>query len=224
LKIYGHRGASGVEPENTLRAFARSLEMGAEGIELDVQVSADRVPVVLHDRNFDRTTNGTGAVDLLSLEELRTIDAGQGERVPLLSEVLALVGDRAHFDVEIKQGGIEREVLDVLAASPDSRWGISSFDWVVLERVRELSADAELWVLAVFVSEAMFNLASRIGARGVSLYSDGFTEESARALADAGLDVIVWTVNDPAEARRVRDLGAAGLCTDVPDVIIAGLA
>jgi len=224
VKTYGHRGASKIEPENTLRSFQRALDMGVDGIELDVQVTTDRVPVILHDRNLGRTTNRSGPVDFLSLEELRCVDAGKGEGVPTFAEVLELVGDRAHIDIEIKQGGIEREVLEVLAAYPRSRWAISSFDWTTLECVRELSATADLWLLAILISDALFTTARDLKASAISLYAPGYTPSSAGALRTAGLDAVIWTVNEVAEAQRVRDLGAMGLCTDVPDVIMAGLA
>src|SRR6266508_4424456 len=115
MRIYAHRGASATEPENTLRAFRRALDIGAEGIEFDVHLTADRVPVVIHDRNVARTTNGRGNVDELTLAELTELDAGNSERIPTFHDVLDLVGDRVHLDVEIKQAGIEREVLATLA-------------------------------------------------------------------------------------------------------------
>src|SRR5690349_19688410 len=121
MLIYGHRGASTEAPENTPRAFARAIELGSDGIEFDLQATADRVPVVLHDRDVRRTTNGQGAVDRLTLSELRALDAGDGERVPTFDEVLELVGDRLHLDLEIKQGGIEAEVLSVLERHPMTR-------------------------------------------------------------------------------------------------------
>src|SRR3954452_11230788 len=100
MRIYAHRGASATEPENTLRAFQRALDLGVEGIELDVQATADRVPVILHDRDLARTTNGTGNVDEITFDDLQTFDAGDGEHVPTLHEVLDLVGDRIHLDIE----------------------------------------------------------------------------------------------------------------------------
>lgn len=223
MLIYGHRGASATEPENTLLAFRRAIEMGAEGLELDVQATSDRVPVILHDRELTRTTSGSSAVDLIDFDTLRGFDAGSGERVPTLAETLELVGDRVHLDIEVKQGGIEREVLDVLAQYPDVRWAISSFDWTTLERIRALSPEADLWLLAVLVNDSLFHTARRLRASGVSLHHSALTEPTAKRLIDAGLKIVIWTVNDVAEAARVRALGAAGLCTDAPDVIIAGL-
>lgn len=221
MLIYGHRGASSSEPENTLRAFRRALEMGVDGLEIDVQATRDRVPVILHDRNLDRTTNGRGPIDHRTLAEVRKLDAGQGERIPTLDEVLDLVGDRAHIDIEIKQGGIEREVLDTLARHPRARWAISSFDWVVLERIRALSPDADLWVLAVLVSNAMFHAARHLNASAIALQAGSITEASAKRIQEAGLKVAAWTVNDVAEAARVAELGVHGLCTGAPDLILS---
>src|SRR3954466_10785832 len=112
--IYAHRGASAIHPENTLRAFRHALAIGVDGIELDVHATADGIPVVVHDRDVGRTTDGVGYVDEMPLARLESFDAGDGERVPTLAEVLTLVGDAAHLDIEIKGLGIERPVLEVL--------------------------------------------------------------------------------------------------------------
>src|SRR5215207_5148781 len=101
MLIYAHRGASVDHPENTLRAFRHALALGVDGIELDVHATADGIPVVIHDRDIRRTTTGVGYVDEIPLAWLQTFDAGAGERVPSLAEVLALVGDAARLDVEI---------------------------------------------------------------------------------------------------------------------------
>lgn len=223
MLIYGHRGASAEEPENTLRAFRRALEIGADGLEFDVQVTADRVPIILHDRRLDRTSSGSGSIDACTLKSLDGVNFGRQERIPTLEQTMELVGDRVHLDIEIKQGGIHREVLDVLDRFPASRWAISSFDWTVLEEVRGLSASAEIWLLAMVVSDALFHAARRVNASGVSLFSGSLTAESAARLTTAGLDIIIWTVNDPAEAQRVAGLGAKGLCTDDPALLLSGV-
>jgi glycerophosphoryl diester phosphodiesterase len=223
MRIYAHRGTSATDPENTLRAFRRALEIGADGIELDVHATSDHIPVIIHDRNVARTTNGQGNVDELPLVALSQLDAGDGETVPTFDAVLNLVGDRLHLDVEIKQAGIEREVLAVLARHPNARWAISSFDWNILRAIRSLSADAELWLLAISVGDELFTTARELNATAVALHALAYTKESSARLTDAGLDVVIWTVNDVAGAARVRDLGAAGLCTDDPEAIMRGL-
>ncbi|MBN9012113.1 MAG: hypothetical protein J0H25_03490 [Rhizobiales bacterium] len=223
MLIYGHRGASAVEPENTIRAFLRAIEAGADGLEFDVQISQDGVPVLIHDRDVSRTTNGHGHVDELTLAELKELDAGKSERIPTFAEALDAIGDRVHLDIEVKQGGIEREVLEVLRAHPQTRWTISCFDWDVLRQVRKLDSSADLWLLAVNVSDAVLDTAKEIDASGVALYAQSFNEASAKQLLDAGLKIVIWTVNDVDQAHRCQELGAFGLCTDKPAEIVEAL-
>jgi len=219
MQIYAHRGASAIHPENTLRAFRHALAIGVDGIELDVHATADGIPVVIHDRAVERTTDGAGYVDEMPLARLATFDAGDGERVPTLADVLALVGDAAHLDIEIKGAGIERAVLEVLAEYPDVRWAISSFAWDTLRAVRQLDSVAEIWPLTERVADDLFAVATELESPAVSLFTGAYTDESAVSLNNAGLRVVVWTVNDPREARRVADLGAFALCTDDPQRI-----
>jgi glycerophosphoryl diester phosphodiesterase len=219
--IYAHRGASANHPENTLRAFRQALAIGVDGIELDVHATADGSPVVIHDRDVARTTDGTAYVDEIPLARLQTFDAGDGERVPTLAEVLALVGDAAHLDVEIKGTGIERAVLDVLAHYPAVKWAISSFAWDTLRTVRQLDPVAQVWPLAECVGDDLIAIAAELGSPAVSLFTGAYTAENAARLRDASLCVMVWTVNDPQEARRIANLGAFALCTDDPRRISA---
>jgi glycerophosphoryl diester phosphodiesterase len=219
MLIYGHRGAAGEAPENTPAAFRRALALGIDGVEFDVRGTADGVPVVLHDRGLERTTTGRGNVDELPLAAAQAADAGGGERVPTLAEVVGMVGGRTRLDVELKQPGLERPVLDLLAGVPEGSWVISSFDWDVLRAVRQLHPTAPLWPLTMVADDALFTVAAELAAPAVALWSPAFTATVARRCADAGLEAMVWTVNDPHEARRVRALGAAVLCTDLPGAI-----
>lgn len=219
--VYAHRGDSAAYPENTLLAFRKAMETGAYGIELDLHATSDGAIVVIHDRSLERTTTGRGYVDEQPLAAVQAADAGAGERVPTFAEVLGLVGDRLHFDLEVKQPGIEAGVLEVLAAYPAVRWAISSFDWAILQRVRVLAPGAELWPLAMHVNQALLDVAAVLGSPCVAIDAGAYTAASARALSDAGLAAMVWTVNQPDEALRVRALGAAALCTDVPGEIAA---
>ena len=215
-QIYAHRGSSAIHPENTLRAFRHALAIGVDGIELDVHATADGTPVVIHDRDVGRTTDGAGYVDQIPLAQLETFDAGHGERVPTLAEILEQVGAAAHLDIEIKGTRIEHAVLDVLAEFPAVRWAISSFAWDTLRTVRRLDPVAEVWPLAERVGDDLFTIAAELASPAVSLFTGAYTAENAAKLRDAGLGVIVWTVNDPREARRIADLGAFALCTDDP--------
>jgi glycerophosphoryl diester phosphodiesterase len=219
--VYAHRGDSAAYPENTLLAFRKAMESGAYGIELDLHATSDGTVVVIHDRSLERTTTGRGYVDEQTSAALREADAGGGERVPTFAEVLDLVGDRLHFDLEVKQPGIEAGVLEVLAAYPAARWAISSFDWDILKRCRELAPGAELWPLAMHVNPALLDVASNLGSPCVAVAAGAYTAASAQVLSEAGLAAMVWTVNQPDEALRVRALGAAAMCTDAPGAMVA---
>ncbi len=220
MLLYAHRGLSSRYPENTVLAFREALAAGVDGIELDVHVSSDGIPVVIHDRDVSRTTNGSGNVDDMPLVVLQALDAGAGERVPTLTEVLDLVGDSVHLDIEIKGLGAERATLDALTGYPSSRWAISSFNWNILRELRRRASYAALWPLAERVDDALFAIVAELGSPAVSLWTDAYTEESAPTLREAGLRIVVWTVNDHQEAERVRALGAYAICTDEPDHIL----
>ena len=109
--LISHRGASHYEPENTLRSFRRALDMGAGVIEFDVRKSLDGRLVVIHDRTVDRTTDGKGAVSGKTLSELRSLDAGCGERIPTLEEVFENFAGRCGLVIELKEKGTEEETV-----------------------------------------------------------------------------------------------------------------
>jgi glycerophosphoryl diester phosphodiesterase len=221
FKVFAHRGFSAAYPENTLLAFKEALALGVDGIELDVHSTADGTAVVIHDRAVERTTNGSGHVDELPLATLQRFDAGRGERVPTLAEVLELVQDRAYLDIEVKGRGIEAQVLQILAAYSRSNVAISSFDWDTLRVFRQLDSTIELWPLAEIATAGLLKIAADLGSPAVALYAAAYTAESAEVFRDVELEAMIWTVNDEHEARRVRDLGAWALCTDAPDRIMA---
>lgn len=223
MLIYAHRGASQAEPENTLAAFKRAIEVGADGIEFDVHASADGVPVVIHDRDLTRATNGSGDVDQKTLAELQALDAGQGQRIPTLAEVLDLTATKLRLYIELKQRGIERQVLDVLANYPGAIWLIGSDDVEILRAVRALAPDVELWLISEEASDAAFHAAGEVKASAISLRADLVSPEVVNRFTLASLGLVVWTVNDVGAARLLRDFGVDALCTDVPAEIIQGL-
>ncbi|UCF41467.1 MAG: glycerophosphodiester phosphodiesterase [Gemmatimonadota bacterium] len=222
--LVGHRGASGENPENTLLAFDRALEQGADALELDVRVTADGIPVVIHDATVDRTTSGSGAVGAHTLDRLRSLDAGRGERVPLLSEVLGRYPETPLI-IEIKEAAAALPTRDVLAsARAEARVIVGSFVHAALRpfspaafarsaRQRETAAfwlAARLRLGVPARSYRAFTVPERHGRLTVV---DALFVRAARRRA---IPVHVWTVDEPDDARRLRALGVAGIITNFP--------
>lgn len=223
MLIYGHRGSPATIAENTLPSFEAAIQAGVDGLEFDVRASADGVLVVIHDRGLERTTFGQGNVDELSFDTIRAADAGDGDLVPTLGEVLDLAGDRVHLDIEVKQGGIESKIFETLARFPKSRWVLSSFDPEILTALRALSESAQLVPISPFATPKLVTFAKSMKSPAVALMASAYNKTTAGLFFGEQLPVIVWTVNDVSEANRVRSLGAHGLCTDCPAEIILGL-
>ena len=226
--VIAHRGASGTHPENTMAAFRRAVELGADMVELDVQLTRDGEVVVFHDAMLERTTDGTGPLSALSLAELRRLDAGRwrgaafaGERVPTLAEVLAAVP--LPVNVELKperdDDGLEARALAVVErAGAAQRVVFSSFAGGALERLRARAPSATLAVLWEHdpVPHAI-RLAERVSARALHLRKEAATPPAVAAARAAGLTVRVWTVNAQAEFDRLVTAGVDGIFTDFPE-------
>ncbi len=192
MSIYGHRGASAEQPENTLAAFRRAIELEIAGVELDVHLSADGVPVVIHDDTLDRTTDGSGPVSGHTVEQLRALDAGNGEYVPTLAEVLALFGPEQHVNIEIKSNAAGQAVIDVVDGMPDLRWAISSFDWSVLRYVKAQRPGADLWPLTYGPRESMDEVITRVSMMADTLPAAAAWADSLRTtpnVLDAALEL-----------------------------------
>lgn len=215
MQVIGHRGARALEPENTLRAVARGLEC-VEWVEVDVRLSRDGIPVVIHDPSVDRTTDGKGLVREMALADLRRLDAGQGERIPFLQEVLDRVGHRGGLVVEAK------EVETVPAISPLLReYGtqdvmLVSFHAGALPAARSLLPGLATGLIVSRPEGDPVEMALRAGAGTVLPRLDLVSEELVRAARERGIRVIPWTLNSRDEVRRAVALGADGFATDDP--------
>ncbi len=214
VRVFAHRGASQERPENTLAAFARAFEQGVDGSELDVALSADGIPVVMHDETVDRTTNGSGAIETLTLEQLRALDAGGGQPVPTLDQVLALAVEHgAEINIEVKAADAAAAVLDVVRRHEGLRWFITSFHWPVLEEVRAADAAARLYPLMLGVADVERLRQEAIAAGHTAAQVAAHIEEVLRD-SPIGLDEAVdFAVRIGAEGVSIweRDLIAADL-------------
>lgn len=236
----GHRGASARFPENTLAAFRAALEAGAGGLELDVRVTRDGHPVVMHDATADRTTDGFGAVAGMTLESVRRLSAGRpGEGVPTLREVFEEFPE-ARVNIDIKDWdlpGAEKVVLDVLReAGVADRVLVASADHRVLRRFRRAAGDefdtgASRREIAVFYALSRLRLERLLRPAYAALQVPVdygplrlLTPRFVRAAHSVGARVDAWVINEPDRMREVLDLGADVVMTDRPDVLAKVLA
>jgi glycerophosphoryl diester phosphodiesterase len=221
--ILGHRGAPLEAPENTFGGFRLAVEAGADGVELDVQRSADGAPVVIHDLTLDRTTDGTGEVRAHTWAELAKFSAGPGEPLRRLGEVADwAAGAGAWLNVELKAEGTEAATLATLErAGVLERSFVSSFlPGVVLEVGRLAPGVRRALVTEVWDAEVAA-LVRGCGAHAVCIHRALAAPERLAELAAAGLPVVVWTVDDPAEVRALLAARVAGIITNDPRGAVA---
>jgi glycerophosphoryl diester phosphodiesterase len=233
--VIAHRGASAVAPQNTLAAFRRALELGADGVELDVHLSADGVPVVMHNFEVDELTDGAGKVTDKTLAELKELDAGSkfapqfaGERIPTLAEVFEALDGKLLVNVELKDisssgVGLEAPVVEVVRKyGMEKKVLFSSFNPFTLRRIRPHARDIPSGLLVAHDLPAQLRRAwlgpfTPHEARHPD--AEMTDERLVRWCRARKLRVNVWTVNDPAEMQRLIALGVDGIITDVPDVL-----
>jgi len=227
-----HRGASALAPENTMAAFEKAVELGADVIELDLHLSRDGELVAIHDDTLDRTTDGHGPVHQRSLAELMRLDAGRwfgegfaGQRIPTLAQVLDRFAGKVPLALEIKAGstffpGIEERVVSALRrhAAIDQA-AVASFDHHALRRLKEIEPTIRTAALLVGRPVALSALAGPARANGLALEASFVTRSEVEACRAAGLKLVVWVVNDPAQMRHFIRLGVDGIITDRPDLL-----
>ncbi len=245
----GHRGAGGMAPENTIEAIWRGVAAGIDLAEIDVQATADGRIVLLHDESVDRTTNGRGLIERMRYEDAAKLDAGfrfgppdfpfrgRGVRIPLLEEVFQVFPSLG-FTIEIKPSShpeFIRNLASIVRAHNPGRVIVASDAADPLNAFRSILPDVPINCPRIEVQRFYFlakiGLGSLVRLRGnvfqVPVFSGGdgrsgvrvVTRRFLEAAHRAGRPVQVWTVNDPAEMRRLMDIGVDGLTTDRPDVL-----
>ncbi len=232
-----HRGASGHAPENTMAAFRRAVELGATFIETDLQITRDAQVIAIHDFTLDRTTTGKGQVHLLTLEQIRALDAGSwyggagegkfaGERVPTIGEILDFAKEHDIIVyLEIKSGpawGIEHAVVAALRdQNASARVVILSFDPSTLDSVHRLDSTMMTGFLCEHPSNDLVERTVRAGARQLVARGDLITPTVIEKAHHAGLQVVAWTINEPEQMLRLIDVGVNGIITDYPDRLLS---
>lgn len=233
--VIAHRGFSSRAPENTLAAYRLAIDTGADLAECDVWLSADRVPVLLHDEHLKRTTGVDALVSELSLDKLRQLDVGRwkskefvGERIPTLTEALELVKGRLRLVIEVKTAGMEQEVVAAIraAATEPADVMIFSFHLEVIETIARIEPRLPTtWLIGHLPAghaarREVIADAVRARASAIGLTRTRVDPAAARLAHESGLPVFVWTVNDPADMRYLVRIGVDGIITDEPGMLL----
>jgi glycerophosphoryl diester phosphodiesterase len=243
--IVAHRGAAAQAPENTMEAFRLGVEAGADAIELDVHLTADGQLAVIHDETLERTTDRTGRVADLTMDQVREADAGatfsregdsgfpfadRGLTVPTLPEVLEWLPEGTGLVVEIKARAAADAVVEAVRSHPvrDGRLAVISFDEAAIERVRELDPEIKTGYLLVPSQpvEPALIWATEHGHAGVHPFEADLGMDPLPLLAQAnafGREIGCYVVNDPERMKHLAACGIWGFVTDVPDVAHAAL-
>lgn len=215
MLIIGHRGARAGAPENTLRALRTGMRC-ADFVEVDVRLSGDGVPVIMHDETVDRTTDGAGPVRGYTLDRLKQLDAGEGETVPTLQEVCSLLQGACGLVVEIKEPGSEAPVCDILQKSRPRDLLVVSFHPECITEARARLPGVRTGIIPARDAGDLPSLAGDLGAAVVLPRFDLVTGDLVRRCREQGLIVIAWTLNAEDAFRRAQALGIDGFATDDP--------
>ncbi|TRX02487.1 glycerophosphodiester phosphodiesterase [Flavobacterium gawalongense] len=224
LKI-GHRGAKGYGPENTLISFQKALDMQVDGIELDVHLSADGELMVIHDETVDRTTNGKGFVNKLSLQELKAFRINGKHQIPTLKEVVDLVNQYCFINIELKNYDTAEKVVSLIekyVAKKNWKYDcflVSSFDWNALQQVAFLNDKIPIGVLTETDLELAMAFAKFIQAKSIHPHFHLLTKENTAQMQEKGLQVFPWTINESEDIQKIKTFNVNGIITDFPNRI-----
>lgn len=218
-----HRGASGYEPENTLISFRKALELGADGAEFDVHLSKDGKVVVIHDSLVNRTTNGKGFVSRKTLQELQELDAGNGEKIPTLQEVLDLIKKKMQVHIELKGKNTASPVAAIIEEYVKrKKWEysdffVSSFNHAELSAFKKLLPQVKIGALIIGIKIQLDTYKKKLDAYSVNMLYKFARKSVIEEAHEKGLKVFVYTVNNVREMKRMKELGVDGIFTNYPD-------
>ncbi|MBI2453112.1 glycerophosphodiester phosphodiesterase [Candidatus Peregrinibacteria bacterium] len=222
IEIIGHRGC-GYEPENTPRSFREALKQNVDRIELDVWRCASGELVVIHDETLDRTTNGTGRVTNFTLTELQSFDAGMGEKIPTLEQVLSIVGGKAKFCIELKESGLTDYVAGLIEQCVKTGecsyedFMVSSFNHRELIKLRQRIPQIKIGAILYGMPLRISDLKENISTDSLHVSTEFISQELIDEAHSHEMTVFAYTVNNADSFRSVLNMGIDGICSDYPD-------
>lgn len=216
LMIIGHRGAAGLEPENTLPSFQRAIDLGVDAIELDIHYQDQRLWVI-HDSKLDRTTNGTGRLAGYNTTQLRALDAGNGAKIPFLEEVIALTPVDLLLNIELKGSATAAPLAKLLDQHNHPKLLVSSFNHQELRDFARLRPEVPVAPLFDRWREDPVATGLEFGSGYIHLSARIASEQRCQQIIAAGMQILVYTVNEVELARSLAARGVSGIFTDYPD-------
>ncbi|MHA1936013.1 MAG: glycerophosphodiester phosphodiesterase [Candidatus Thorarchaeota archaeon] len=222
--VIAHRGASANVPENTLLAFEKAWQLGAHMIELDIHETADNHLVVIHDHEVSRCTDGTGEVSELTYNEIKSLNAGNGQKIPSLEEVLVFAHGKVDVNIELKVPDVEKRVLDLISMKGmiDSIY-ISSFLHGTLNVVRNLCESVPTGILLSKPIDDLVNYSVGLGATSINPMHEMVDEFLVSSVHEVGMKLYPWTVNDMQSMMHLLSLGVDGIITDNPELCVRAI-
>jgi glycerophosphoryl diester phosphodiesterase len=228
--IVGHRGACGYAPENTLSSFAKAIACGADMVEFDVWKCLSGELVVFHDAKVDRITDGSGYLELKTLDELKRLTVLGSERIPSLIEVFDFVARRVKLYIELKGSDTVYDVVKLIEQYVTTKqWQyddflVASFDHCQLQQVKQLNNAIAVAPLISGIPVSLGSFASDVNAQVAALDAECITLRFVDDIHSRGILVYVFTVNDGNDAVRLVSYGVDGIITDYPDYICTSLS
>jgi len=215
----GHRGARAYEPENTISSFKKAIELGVDAVELDVRKTKDGEIVVIHDADVKKTTNGSGPVSDLTLQQIKSFLTDKNEKIPTLEEALDFIDRKLTVFIELKETGFEEKVL-TLVKKKGLRKNIVvvSFLEEALKKVRELDPDVETGLIYAKHKNPL-KAALELKAQWLVAFYKFMHTANVQKAHENGLKVLVWTVNTPEEVDEMKKKGVDGIASDKPDIL-----
>jgi glycerophosphoryl diester phosphodiesterase len=220
MMIIGHRGAAALEPENTLLSIERAMNIGVDAVEIDVHLSKDKELVVIHDATVDRTTNGTGPVSSYTVQEIKRLDAGKGEAIPTLQEVIDFIDRRVMLVIELKEEGTERSVVDLIIQNNlFDKACVISFWHRLVKTVKEMDSRIKTGVLLVG-SPVDACIATQASADALVMKYSFVDREFVKIAHKKGIKVFIWNIDDQDLLKPYVDMGVDAIGTNDPRVLI----
>ena len=220
----GHRGAMGYEPENTLASIKKAIDLGADGFEVDVFRCLTGEIVLFHDKELNKLTNGEGLIEKKTLSELKKLNVlGTDHKIPTLKEVLNIIDKQVFVNIELKGKNTAKATLELLEEFINQKKIssqnilFSSFNWVELEKLRELNSNVKIALLTENDPLLAIEKAKTLKADAINPNYRDLNKKNIKIIHENNLKIYTWTVNNKSDIKKMKLLKVDGIITDFPD-------